>query len=190
MAKHKDFDKYASSIFGNIGDVLGKKTSKHAKRSSLTTIDVDTPPPPFDIKVNIKNNDDASSRSPTADDVHLSLPPSPESTPVKRRHRKTLNGVREETSSVDDDTISDTDLECFCVDHMKLCSSRCAAEEHRNCSEVIANLKRSTRSSPDSGRGMCIYPRGDGGGGGPDPPILKNHKVIWFLRNTGPDPLD
>ena len=28
-----------------------------------------------------------------------------------------------------------------------------------------------------------------GGTGGPDPPPLKNHKNIGFLRKTGPDPL-
>ena len=32
--------------------------------------------------------------------------------------------------------------------------------------------------------------RGEGGGaGGPDPPLLKNHKNVGFLSNTGPDPL-
>ena len=30
--------------------------------------------------------------------------------------------------------------------------------------------------------------RGGGGAGGPDPP-LKNHKIIGFLSNSGPDPL-
>ena len=28
-----------------------------------------------------------------------------------------------------------------------------------------------------------------GGDRGPDPPPLKNHKIIGFLSNTGPDPL-
>ena len=31
--------------------------------------------------------------------------------------------------------------------------------------------------------------RGGGGQGGPDPPLLENHKNIGFLSNTGPDPL-
>ena len=33
----------------------------------------------------------------------------------------------------------------------------------------------------------CTNP--EGGTGGPDPSILKNHKIIGFLSNTGPDPL-
>ena len=151
MAKHKDFDKYASSIFG---EAIGKKTTKS---NSLTTIDVDSPPPPFDVTVKIRNKDDSNSGSQTPKDVTLSLPLSLSNTPVKGRHRRALNNLPEELYSFGDaDTISDTDLECFCVDHMKLCSSRCAAEEHRNCSEVIPHLKRSARSSPDSGRGKSF----------------------------------
>ena len=34
----------------------------------------------------------------------------------------------------------------------------------------------------------CADP-GGGGAGGPDTPPLENHKHIWFLSNTGPDPL-
>ena len=38
---------------------------------------------------------------------------------------------------------------------------------------------------------MCRSRGGGGGGGagGPDPPTLKNHKIIGFFSNTDPDPL-
>ena len=158
MAKHKDFDKYASQVFGG---AFGKK------RSSLTTVDVDTtPPPPFEVVVNIKNETETSPDPKLREDVSLSFPPSLFGSPVRRNHRKILDGLPEEDYSFGDaDTLSDTDLECFCVDHMKLCSSRCAAEEHRHCNEVIPHFKRSARSSPDSGRGkfrdsFSLYLRG------------------------------
>ena len=156
MAKHKEFDKYASRLFGG---AIGKKG---LKRGSLTHVDVDSPPPPIDVIVNIKNNGDSKAESQTSEDLSLSLPSSLSSTPVKKHYRRALRGLPEEDYSFDDiDTVSDTDLECFCVDHMKLCSSRCAAVEHRHCSEVIPHLKRSAKwsrkSSPDSGRGKPIY---------------------------------
>ena len=155
MAKHKDFDKYASRLFGG---ALGKKG---LKRSSLTTVDIDSPPPPIEVVVNVKSNVDSKSESQISEDLSLSLPSSLCSTPIKKNYRRALNGLPEEDYSFGDtDNISDIDLECFCVDHMKLCSSRCAAVEHRHCSEVIPHLKRSAKwsrkSSPDSGRGKLL----------------------------------
>ena len=154
MAKHKEFDKYASRLFGG---ALGKKG---LKRGSLTCVDVDSPPPPIDVVVNIKNGD-SKTESHASEDLSLSLPSSLSSTPVKKNHWKALHGLPEEDYSFEDmDTVSDTDLECFCVDHMKLCSSRLAVVEHRHCSEVIPHLKRSAKwsrkSSPDSGRGKMV----------------------------------
>ena len=54
------------------------------------------------------------------------------------------------------------------------------------CDIVAVSMSNTKKAWADP---VCVCVCG-GGAGGPDPdPPLKNHKNIWFLSNTGPDPL-